>query len=121
MIAYCHANGLVWVTKDWNAATVDAEVQRLTSAGVSAWWLREERRKQMTRPELLLVVARDIEVVAFATETSGRPVHIVASVGRRARQIQVPFITRRAAPALPRPRRPRPRKRIPGALELFRE
>ncbi len=120
MIAYCQANALVWVTKDWNAATVEAEVKRLTAAGVSAWWLREERRKQMSRPELLFVVARDIEIVAFANETSaGRPVYIVASVGRRARTIPIPFATRRATRALPAPPRPRPRKRIPGGVELF--
>lgn len=107
------------MTKDWAAATVDAVVRPLQVAGVSAWWLREENRKQMKRPDLLWVIARDIDTVIFAAESEPPPIYVIASVGRRARKIHLPFMTRRPTPALPRPPRPRPARPIKFGQKLF--
>lgn len=119
IIKFCQANDLVWVTKDWSTGTVDAHVKELRAAGgVSVWWLREENRKQMKRPQLLWVAARDIEVVAFAAETEA-PIYVWSSVGSRPRKIELPFAKRRATVAL---RPPRPAKPVPSAMvRLFPE
>lgn len=123
IIPYCREHSMVLVTKDWSIGTVDVEVRRLKEAGVSAWWLREENRKQMARPEILLAVARDIDRVSFAIETSGKPLHLWSSVGRIARPIELPFAERRNATSrLPeRPKAARPRRRLPIEAPLFRD
>jgi hypothetical protein len=112
---------MILVTKDWNIATVDVQVTRLKAADVSSWWIREENRKQMARPDMLYALARDIDRVAFAIETAPKAVHIVSSVGRHARPIELPYAKRlnttRRLPERPRPRRPR--RRLPIEAPLF--
>ena len=87
------------------------------------WWLREESKKQMQRPELLWVAARDIDTASFQFDTAQKPIYIVSSVGRRAREIRLPFSSRRATPPLPRVPRPRPKptRVIPGGTKLFKD
>lgn len=113
IIPFCKEHELVWVTKDWRTATIDLQVARVKAAGISVWWIREEERRQMGRPAILFALARDIDRVAFAVEIDDRPVHIVSSVGRHARTIEIPFAERRnAARRLPeRPRPPTVRRR----------
>lgn len=123
IIPFCRDNRLVWVTKDWSAGVVDVLVTQLRSEQVSVWWLREESKKQMQRPELLWVAARDVDTASFQFDTAQKPIYIVSSVGRRAREIRLPFNSRRATPALPRVPRPRPKstRAIPGGTKLFKE
>jgi hypothetical protein len=105
------------------AATIDLQVARVKAAGVSVWWIREEERKQMARPAVLFALARDIDRVAFAAETTtDRPIHVVSSVGRHARPIEVPFAKRRnAARRLPERPRPRIARPIQFGQKLFPE
>lgn len=123
IIPFCRENKLVWVTKDWSAGVADVLVTQLRSEGVSVWWLREESKKQMQRPELLWVAARDIDTASFQFDTAQKPIYIVSSVGRRAREIRLPFSSRRSTPPLPRVPRPRsgPTRVIPGGTKLFQD
>jgi hypothetical protein len=122
IIPYCKKHGVIWVTKDWKTATVDIQVARVKAAGVSVWWIREEERKQMARPAVLFALARDIDRVAFAFETSDQPIRVVSSVGRNARPIEVPFAQRRnAARRLPERPKPRIARPIPLGQRLFPE
>ena len=120
IITYCREHNLMWVTKDWDAGTVDAHVRQLKDEGVSAWWLRPEKRKNLRRPDMLYTAARDIELVFFALETETLPIFVTASVGSRARHIQLPYVHRRHGPslkALPKP--PRRPARMKGGIYLF--
>lgn len=121
IISFCRDNGLVWVTKDWSAGIVDVRVAQLRREGVSVWWLREESRKQMQRPELLYVAARDIESAIFQVETARQPIYIMSSAGRKAREIRLPFRVARPTSATARAarRRVRPRRPRTGHEKLF--
>jgi hypothetical protein len=96
LIEFCRAQDVTWVTKDWAAAAVDEHVRRMRESGVSVWWLRQDvGRAQMRRREQLWIAARDIEGVLDTLDAGLGPVHLVSSVGRRARSIELPFIRAR--------------------------
>ena len=105
VIRFCHEQNAVWVTKDWSAATADEHVRVLREEGVSAWWLRHDSgKRQSRRREQLAVAARDIEGVLDILDAGLTPVHLVSSIGRKAHQIEVPFVRpRRAATTRPMP------------------
>lgn len=76
----------------------------------------------MQRPDLLYVAARDIESASFQFETAQQPTYVWSSMGRKAKEIHLPFLARRMAPTS-RAVRPRRRQgRAPrGHDKLFKD
>jgi len=90
LIAWSAANKHVFVTKDWKTSHEPYITKQLKDLGVSAVWIRHERKSNLALLDLLYVAVRDLRKIAPAVEASGEPVYYECRLGVSARLIQVP-------------------------------
>jgi hypothetical protein len=106
VIAWCAQEGFVFVTKDWRTSSEPLIAGQLKTLGVSAVWVRHEKKHNLASIDLLYVAARDLRKLIPSFEKSAGPLYYECRLGVSARLITVP------TPRLHRrPRQPRRRGR----------
>lgn len=90
VIEWCANNAHMFVTKDWRTSHEPYITNQLKELGVSAAWVRHDRRKNLASVDLLFVAVRDIRKIAAALTASSEPLYFECRLGVSARLIRVP-------------------------------